>query len=122
MGEMMLDVMESEAPSTEVLSHLEGHVEHRQVMAANLARTASGTGLEETPAPEGDAQRVSDAVPEDPRSPIEGDVVDPVDADPGLLQAIGGRVRGKADVVLLPRKPLLLGAGDDLSVPDEGSG
>ena len=53
---------------------------------------------------------------------VENHVVYVLEAHSARRQAIRHGVRGKARVVLFPREALLLGGGDDLSIPQQGGG
>ena len=52
----------------------------------------------------------------------EGDVIEVLDSDPRLVEAVVHRVLGEPVVVLLPRKPLLLSSSHDAPVLDEAGG
>jgi hypothetical protein len=50
---------------------------------------------------------------------VEGDVIDLVEPDAALGQAVLDRFLGKARIVLLAREPLFLGGGEKLAVGDQ---
>ena len=53
---------------------------------------------------------------------VEGDVVDRIERQPGLCQAIVDGMRGKPRVMLLAAESFLLGGSDDVAIDDERGG
>jgi hypothetical protein len=53
---------------------------------------------------------------------VEDNMINPVQADTGLAQAVPDRVTREGGIVLLAREPLLLGRGHDPAVLDQGGG
>ena len=51
---------------------------------------------------------------------VEADIVQPIGRQPGFVQTVVHRQRGKAGVMLDPREPLFLRRGDDLPIHNQG--
>jgi hypothetical protein len=64
--------------------------------------------------------RLHDAEELDERLLVEADVIDVLDLDAGLLQAVPDRPRWEIGVVLLPGEALLLGCSDELAILHQG--
>jgi len=98
--DVVIHVVEAEAAAAELMSNLQRHVEHRQVVPPHLPGAPPSPGREQIQAPGGEADGVSDAVTEDPGLPVVRDVMDVLDADPRLVEAVLRRRPGETYVVL----------------------
>src|SRR5215813_524737 len=95
--------------------------EHAQVTAADLRDAAFDASAKHIPRDCQRLQSLRGLAAQNPRLPVERDMFDVADPDPGLIQAELQGVMRESAVMLDAREPLLLGGGDQLAVTDQRS-
>ena len=118
----MLDVVDGRIVLAERFRQRILELKHLSIVAADLLRASLRARLEQTRALQKDRDGVSDAVPEHPRTPVVGDVVDLGERDTRASETRFDRLEGKADVVFGAREALFFSRVNELAVPEQSGG
>jgi hypothetical protein len=116
---MVLEVMELEVAGSEPVTEYLRVPKHPQVAFAHLTNATIHPSLKHRTRAGKRLHRLHCLVTEYPGLPVQGDVIDVLQSDAGLGEAVVHCLERKTDMVLLSGEPLFLDGRHDLAVADQ---